>query len=277
MAGSVALKVMVPCRSSEPSRIAPVISFGLVHLSDIILGGADSARFACKSNASRPCDARAGRRRPVGCRRAASCGGWISAQRFCTAMTSQPAAIAPRALECRLTALGTRRRQRTHRLRRSRLRASGRRRRPSVTIRRGPRVTRRSGPAIASTTARSMRAGGSGRAPWMMRKPARSAACTAWTRERQPRTDPNRHQRAQRPVLSRRRHGADDRHAAAGGLPPCSSTSAASRSRSGRSPASARTQGFPDGMTVDADNHVWVAFWDGWCVRRLSPTGQIVS
>ncbi len=36
-------------------------------------------------------------------------------------------------------------------------------------------------------------------------------------------------------------------------------------------------QGFPDGMTVDADNHVWVAFWDGWCVRRLSPTGQIVA
>mgnify|MGYP001548762106 CR=1 FL=1 len=35
--------------------------------------------------------------------------------------------------------------------------------------------------------------------------------------------------------------------------------------------------GFPDGMTVDADNHVWVAFWDGWCVRRLSPAGQVVA
>jgi xylono-1,5-lactonase len=35
-------------------------------------------------------------------------------------------------------------------------------------------------------------------------------------------------------------------------------------------------QGYPDGMTVDAEDHVWVAFWDGWCVRRLSPTGQIV-
>jgi len=34
-------------------------------------------------------------------------------------------------------------------------------------------------------------------------------------------------------------------------------------------------QGFPDGMTVDAEDHVWVAFWDGWCVRRLSPSGQI--
>ena len=36
-------------------------------------------------------------------------------------------------------------------------------------------------------------------------------------------------------------------------------------------------QGFPDGMTVDAEDHVWVAFWDGWCVRRLSPRGQIVA
>jgi len=36
-------------------------------------------------------------------------------------------------------------------------------------------------------------------------------------------------------------------------------------------------QGFPDGMTVDAEDHVWVAFWDGWCVRRLSPAGEIVS
>jgi xylono-1,5-lactonase len=35
--------------------------------------------------------------------------------------------------------------------------------------------------------------------------------------------------------------------------------------------------GFPDGMTVDADNHVWVAFWDGWCVRRISPHGKIVA
>ncbi|HTY51459.1 MAG TPA: SMP-30/gluconolactonase/LRE family protein, partial [Steroidobacteraceae bacterium] len=36
-------------------------------------------------------------------------------------------------------------------------------------------------------------------------------------------------------------------------------------------------QGFPDGMTVDADDHVWVAFWDGWCIRRLNPQGRIVA
>ena len=32
--------------------------------------------------------------------------------------------------------------------------------------------------------------------------------------------------------------------------------------------------GYPDGMTVDADDCLWIAFWDGWCVRRFSPTGE---
>ena len=43
------------------------------------------------------------------------------------------------------------------------------------------------------------------------------------------------------------------------------------------SPSSIRSQGYPDGMTVDAEDHVWIAFWDGWCLRRLSRTGQIVA
>ena len=35
--------------------------------------------------------------------------------------------------------------------------------------------------------------------------------------------------------------------------------------------------GHPDGMTVDSDGFLWVCFWDGWCLRRLSPDGEIVQ
>lgn len=35
--------------------------------------------------------------------------------------------------------------------------------------------------------------------------------------------------------------------------------------------------GFPDGITVDRDDCLWIAFWDGWCVRRFSPSGECVE
>ena len=35
--------------------------------------------------------------------------------------------------------------------------------------------------------------------------------------------------------------------------------------------------GYPDGMTVDAENCLWIAFWDGWCVRRFAASGERIG
>jgi sugar lactone lactonase YvrE len=35
--------------------------------------------------------------------------------------------------------------------------------------------------------------------------------------------------------------------------------------------------GYPDGMTVDAEDCLWIAFWDGWCVRRFSLAGERIA
>lgn len=35
--------------------------------------------------------------------------------------------------------------------------------------------------------------------------------------------------------------------------------------------------GYPDGMAIDSDGVLWVAFWDGACLRRISPKGDILQ
>ena len=37
------------------------------------------------------------------------------------------------------------------------------------------------------------------------------------------------------------------------------------------------SQGSPDGMTIDRDGNLWVAFWGGGCLRRISQRGKVSS
>ena len=35
--------------------------------------------------------------------------------------------------------------------------------------------------------------------------------------------------------------------------------------------------GLPDGMTIDTNDNLWVAFWGGACIRQINPRGKIVK
>lgn len=35
--------------------------------------------------------------------------------------------------------------------------------------------------------------------------------------------------------------------------------------------------GSPDGITLDSQDNIWAAFWGGGCVRRIDPSGNVVS
>ncbi|HCY54922.1 MAG TPA: gluconolaconase [Oceanicaulis sp.] len=38
-----------------------------------------------------------------------------------------------------------------------------------------------------------------------------------------------------------------------------------------------KVDGYPDGMQTDREGAIWIAFWDGACVRQFSPDGELMQ
>ena len=38
-----------------------------------------------------------------------------------------------------------------------------------------------------------------------------------------------------------------------------------------------KSHGSPDGMTIDIEGNLWIGFWGGGCVRKISPSGKIIE
>ncbi len=36
-------------------------------------------------------------------------------------------------------------------------------------------------------------------------------------------------------------------------------------------------EGYPDGMTFDSEDALWIAFWGAWCLRRYAPDGTLLA
>ena len=34
--------------------------------------------------------------------------------------------------------------------------------------------------------------------------------------------------------------------------------------------------GYPDGMTIDSNDTLWIAMWDGWCVYNVDPVQKVI-
>nr|WP_245924332.1 SMP-30/gluconolactonase/LRE family protein [Niveispirillum cyanobacteriorum] len=125
-------------------------------------------------------------------------------------------------------------------------------------------------------TPRSMPRAACGSGPWTIWNPRPRARCASMTGEpSRRRAQPHRHQRSchqrrwQDPLPCRQPgpHHLALRYQGWGNHPV--RRRAVSHLQ--------RDEGLPDGVVVDAQDHLWVGFWAGGCARRFAPDGTLVT